>query len=151
MIIGRAGAHRRNAAIAYRRSSFTVGTRQISTGAVWNVGGPSAVSDTVVGVSTGRGGMLGTGTSAPLYTSSFLDRADPEAELEAYEQRLALALGVDQRSRVLQHSPALDSRIEIDTCTPSPGKHRWRDNAWIKDDVSSRWFFTVCNYPQVPC
>jgi hypothetical protein len=133
LLVGRTSAHRRITNLTYRRSSATSGTRQISAGAVWNVGGPSAVSDTIFGVSNGRGGMLGAGTNAPLYTSRFLNRADPEAELEAYERRLALAFDVDQTDRVLQHS-ASDS---IAHSAGSPGalhtKHRWRDGAWIRD------------------
>jgi hypothetical protein len=138
LIIGRASAHRRVSNLVHRRVSSTLGARQVSTGAVWNVGGPSAVSDTVIGVSTGRGGMLGSGTNAPLYASTFLNRADPEAELEAYERRLALAMDVDQADRILQHSPAL-ARFHD---TKSGGvvthmKHTWRDSAWIKDGLAT--------------
>ena len=105
VMTGRANIHIRGTNPAVTRRSSPE-TRQVSVGAVWNVGGPSAASDTVVGVSNGRGGLLGSGTNAPLYTSMFLSRSDPEAELEAYEQRLALALDVDQTDRVLEHSPA---------------------------------------------
>jgi hypothetical protein len=136
LIVGRTTAQRRNATLAYRRNIFTTGTRQISAGAVWNVGGSSAVSDTVIAVSTGRGGMLGSRTNAPLYTSTFLDRADPEAELEAYEHRLALALDVDQTHRVLQHSPSPSSHHSEKHGGATPhSKHTWRDGAWIKDGV----------------
>jgi hypothetical protein len=82
--------------------------------------------------------MLGSGTNAPLYASTFLNRADPEAELEAYERRLALAMDVDQADRILQHSPAL-ARFHD---TKSGGvvthmKHTWRDSAWIKDGLAT--------------
>ncbi|KAK1913409.1 hypothetical protein P3342_005345 [Pyrenophora teres f. teres] len=131
LISERASAYRRNA--NFRHRSITLSARQISTGAVWNVGGPSAVSDTVVGVSTGRGRMLGSGTNAPLYKSAFLNRADPEAELEVYERRLALALDVDQTDRIFQHSspPAPQSPPH---CGPaSQTAHAWRDGAWVND------------------
>ncbi|KAH8708647.1 WD40-repeat-containing domain protein [Phaeosphaeriaceae sp. PMI808] len=144
-IARRAGAQRRNANLSHRRNSFTFGTRQISAGAVWTVGGSSAVSGTVIGVPTGRGGMLGSGTNAPLYTSSFLNRADPEAELEAYECRLALALDVDQSNRILQYS-ATACTPQSATCrstAPYP-KHTWRDGAWIKDGP-----LTVLDAPQL--
>lgn len=144
MIMGRAGVQRRNPNLAYRRNSLTLGIRQISVGAIWNVGGPSAVSDTVVGVSTGRGGMLGSGTNAPLYTSSFLNRADPEAELEAYERRLALALDVDQTDRVLYHSPTPSIfHGEHQFGSSSRSKHSWRDAAWVRDNVTSGLFLNV--------
>jgi hypothetical protein len=139
VISGRANANRRN--VNFRRSSVPLGVRQISAGAVWNVGGPSAVSDTVVGVSTGRGRMLGSGTNAPLYKSAFLNRADPEAEMEAYERRLGLALDVDQTDRIFQHSSSPASHSSPPGGTASQAKHVWRDGAWIKDGVHSRLSF----------
>ncbi|EUC38972.1 hypothetical protein COCCADRAFT_32020 [Bipolaris zeicola 26-R-13] len=135
VILGRINANRRN--IHFRRGSVPLAARQISTGAVWNVGGPSAVSDTVVAVSTGRGRMLGSGTNAPLYKSAFLSRADPEAELEAYTQRLALALDIDRTDRILQHSPLWTSRNSPESSAQSHGRHVWRDGAWIKENFSS--------------
>jgi hypothetical protein len=145
LIIGRTSAQRRNATLAYRRNSSISDIRQISAGAVWNVGGSSAVSDTVIGVSTGSGGMLGSGTNAPLYKSSFLNRADPEAELEAYEHRLALALDCDQTDRILQYSPSSSGyRNERHGGTTPYAKHTWRDGAWIKDG------FVPCLFNAVP-
>lgn len=135
VILGRANAARRSR-IA-RRSSIPRGPRQVSAGAIWNVGGPSAVSNTVVGVSTGRDSMLGSGTNAPLYRSAFLNRADPEAELEAYERRLALALDVDQTDRILQHTPfPFNTNGAMYASSPSYAKHVWRDGAWIRDGVN---------------
>ncbi|KAF2130733.1 meiosis-specific APC/C activator protein AMA1 [Dothidotthia symphoricarpi CBS 119687] len=137
-IMGRVTTNRRNNNLALRRNSLTLSPRQVSAGAIWNVGGPSAVSNTVSGVSTGRGGMLGSGTNAPLYRSAFLNRADPEAELEAYERRLALALDVDQVDRILQHSPAFTSvQNNGYDGTASHEKHVWRDGAWVMDGVHS--------------
>jgi len=142
VLTGRTGMNPRTTNPSLRRSSFTQGVRNISAGAVWTVGGSSAASDTVVAVSNGRGGMLGSGTNAPLYTSMFLSRSDPEAELEAYERRLALALDVDQTDRVLQHTTPNSSPLSASPDSQSsPGsrtKHIWRDNAWNKDGVASR-------------
>ncbi|KAF2257963.1 WD40 repeat-like protein [Lojkania enalia] len=122
VITGRGILNRRGANPGLRRNSFTLGTRQVSAGAVWNVGGSSAVSDTVVGVSNGRGGMLGSGTNAPLYKSMFLNSSDPEAELEAYERRLALALDVDQTDKVLDHStpPSTPAHLTHHTVLDAP-------------------------------
>jgi hypothetical protein len=136
---------RRNTSrISVRAGSFTSGVRQVSAGAVWNVGGTSAVNETVHGVSNGRGGMLGSGTNAPLYTSMFLSQSDPEAELETYERRLALAFDVDQTERVLEHttppnSPATTSGSTLSTIG-SPIKHVWKDNAWVRDRGSTSLF-----------
>jgi len=143
VIIGRVGVGRRNA--TFRYGLTPLGARQISAGAVWNAGGPSAVSDTVVAVSTGRGSMLGRGTNAPLYRSAFLSRADPEAELEAYERRLALALDIDQTDRILQHSPAYLIPQRLHQREITLAKHVWRDGVWIKDGVHSRWFPKNCS------
>jgi hypothetical protein len=119
-----------------RSSSRVDAARQISAGAVWNVGGSSAVSDTVSAISTGNRSMLGSSTIAPLYTSVFLDRADPEAELEAYERRLALALEVDQIDRVLQHSASPIPQAGISHANMrSNGPHIWRDGAWNQDGL----------------
>jgi hypothetical protein len=139
IITGRANPHRRGGTPSTRRSSYTLGIRQVSPGAIWAVGGSSAVSDTVVGVSNGRGGVLGSGTNAPLYSSLFLSRADPEAELEAYERRLALAFDVDQTDRILKHTPpSASSLIGTASGNPlsaagNPTGHVWRDNSWTKD------------------
>ena len=124
-----------------RSSSRVDAARQISAGAVWNVGGSSAVSDTVSAISAGNGSMLGSSTIAPLYTSVFLDRADPEAELEAYERRLALALEVDQIDRVLPHSASPSPRAgtrQINMRSNAP--HIWRDSAWNQDGLKLRSF-----------
>ncbi|KAL5119000.1 hypothetical protein ACEQ8H_003129 [Pleosporales sp. CAS-2024a] len=81
---------------------------------------------------------MGTGTNAPLYKSTFLNRADPEAELEAYEQRLALALDVDQTDRVLQHWPAPTAASKaIYNVVSTRNQHNWRDGAWVKDRTTS--------------
>ncbi|KAF2741049.1 WD40 repeat-like protein [Polyplosphaeria fusca] len=140
VITGRVHLNRRGASSSIRRSSFNLGARQFSAGAVWNVGGSSAVSDTVVGVSNGRGGMLGRRTNAPLYTSLFLNGHDPEAELEAYERRIALALDVDRSDKVLDNLPAPSSSPAVASSavglSPKQTDHVWRDNAWVKDGTT---------------
>lgn len=145
VIAGRPGGNVRSPNTRLRSSSLVTSARQVSAGAVWNVGGPSAVSDTVAAVTTGNGGMLGSGTTAPLYTSTFLNRADPEAELEAYERRLALALEVDQIDRVLQHTTLPSSHHGKRTSnTPPHRPHSWRDSAWAQDGVKLCLF---CSLP----
>jgi hypothetical protein len=145
-IIGRANSARRNVAISPSRGSPMSAARQLSAGGVWNVGGPFAASDTVAGVPDGRGGVLGSGTNAPLFTSSFFDRADPEAELEAYERRLALALEINQSDRVLQHLPIPEHMNckHHRSSTPYP-HHVWRDSAWTHDNIKSRLFLGLSN------
>jgi hypothetical protein len=139
VLTGRTSLSRRSANPNLRRSSSTLGTRHFSAGAIWNVGGSAAASDTVVAVSNGRGGMLGSGTNAPLYTSMFLSRSDPEAELEVYERRLALALDVDQTDRVLRHTRAdnpVTASLSRQSLPDTRMKHVWKDSAWTKDGVA---------------
>ncbi|KZM21477.1 hypothetical protein ST47_g7406 [Ascochyta rabiei] len=138
VIAARSGGNMRSPNLRLRSSSLISTARHISAGAVWNVGGPSAVSDTVAAVSTGNRGMLGSRTTAPLYTSTFLSRADPEAELEAYERRLALALDVDQTARILRHTPPSSNRsgMKYDNTLPH-APHLWKDSAWVQFGVKS--------------
>ncbi|XPS94784.1 hypothetical protein M3J09_004087 [Ascochyta lentis] len=143
-ITGRPGGNTRSPNLRLRSSSLITTARQISAGAVWNVGGPSAMSDTVAAVSTGNGGMLGSRTTAPLYTSTFLSQPDPEAELEAYERRLALALDVDQTDRILRHTPTSSSRsgTRYDN-TPACALHLWNDSAWTQAGAKPRLFCSL--------
>jgi hypothetical protein len=150
ILTGRSNLNRRRTNPSLRRGTVPMGIRQISAGAVWNVGGSSAASDTVLGVSNGHGGLLGSGTNAPLYTSMFLSRSDPDAELEAYERRVALALDIDQVNRVLDHSTPSGSPDTADSRnTPSSAGravHVWRDNSWTRASNSARWFKTTLCY-----
>jgi meiosis-specific APC/C activator protein AMA1 len=69
-------------------------------GTIWTVGGLAPVS---TGIPNGRGGLLGSGTNAPLYTTSF-SIAKPKAkdDIEKHEGRLAEALKFDRIARVLE-------------------------------------------------
>ena len=146
-LVARTGLARRTANTNLRRSSVPETLRQISVGAVWNIGGPSAASDTIQGVANGQGGVFGSGTNAPLYTSMFLSRSDTYAELETYESRLALAFDVDRRDRVLGtpgSSSAPSTPSGPDTTSPNTGrtsvstKHVWKDNEWVKEGSTLR-------------
>ncbi|KAF1991700.1 WD40 repeat-like protein, partial [Aulographum hederae CBS 113979] len=119
--------------LSIRQPSLATAPRQASNGAVWNLGGAVALSDSVAAVSDGRGGLIGSGTTAPLYTSMFLNRPDPLMETEAHERRLALAFDVDQASRVLgiSTSPTVAS-LPSSSHSNSPTRI-WRDNEWIKE------------------
>ena len=79
--------------------------RQVSVGAVWNVGGAHPIpTGPVEGVSNGRGGWIGSGTNAPLYTAKFVDKGHSEEDLDVYEHRLAVALEIDRNKRILDFS-----------------------------------------------
>jgi len=152
VLTGRATLYGRQNNHMIRRRMSATRVRQISAGTVWNVGGSSAASDTVAAISNGRGGLFGSGTNAPLYTSMFLNQSDPEAELEAYEGRLALALEVNQMARIMeQPAPSNNSSDASSRSTPKSAVstiHVWRDSSWTRDGEvasSSILYFTAMN------
>ncbi|KAJ9381179.1 hypothetical protein DTO063F5_6389 [Paecilomyces variotii] len=120
--------------------------RQISAGAVWNVGGSSAATgNPPVGINDAMGGLLGSGTTAPMYIAKFLEKTTPAEEREKHEARLALALDIDQATRMLdicRISPHFESR-------PSPSSSNyeryspitWKDNAWKRAEGVKHYEF----------
>lgn len=84
----------------------------MSVGTVWTVGGLAPAS---TGVATGRGGLLASGTNAPLYTTSFLEACPNESEeLETHEDRLAEALELDRTTRILEfRNPSTPSLRQV--------------------------------------
>lgn len=127
-----------------RTESPSQSNRHASFGAVWNVGGITATTTgPMAGVPDGRGGFLGSGTNAPMYTSQFLEGDGPDQDLERHERRLAAALDIDQANRILglpmDHGSFRDG-------SPSHGTKRkwnhdlssrtvWRDNEWVNDSA----------------
>ncbi|KAL4817586.1 WD40-repeat-containing domain protein [Aspergillus spinulosporus] len=112
------------------------GTRRVSNGAVWTVGGTSAALGRRSTASPdGRRSILASGTTAPMYTAKFLPqtRSSTEDRL-TYESRIALALEIDTASKVLSNSKLL----AISDPLPSPSSPAferlsplvWKDNAW---------------------
>jgi hypothetical protein len=103
--------------------------RQISAGAVWNVGGqvtaqitsPRAIAD-------GQGGLLSSSTHAPLHIAHFLDHDTPDQDLRRHEDRVALALGVDPATRILLNIRTEPSLIPDDSVDVR--SYNWRNNAW---------------------
>lgn len=119
--------------------------RQVSAGAVWNVGGSSAaMGGPPVGISDGMGGLIGSGTTAPMYVANFLEKTTPAEEREKHESRLALALDIDQTNRLLDicRPPA---HLYSKPSPSSPHYERycpltWKDNAWKRAEGLERKF-----------
>ncbi len=115
--------------------------RQISVGAVWNVGGPTvAQGGPRPGVQDGHGGLLASGTNGPMHTAYFLDKNGSSQDAQQHEDRLALALDIDQASRVLGPTP----RPQLIT-SPSTGSSQcrpftWRNNWWEREEGADRKF-----------
>ena len=136
--------------IGLNRGQHGPSQRAVSQGAVWNVGGSRAASDHPIAVLNGRGGRLASGTNAPLYSSQFLIGPDYTADLDAHERRLALALDVDQNSKILSPpsspplSPSASSRSSASPFS-SPSTQRtdriqpiWKDCQWTKEETGLR-------------
>ena len=112
--------------------------RQVSVGGVWNVGGTSAATESSLAIPDGAGGLLSSGTTAPMHTAQFFPRHVSPKDPEKHESRIALALDIDRASRLLntcQLSPSVDS-----TPSPSsPGYEKyspfvWKDSAWMRTE-----------------
>ncbi|KAH0263883.1 WD40 repeat-like protein, partial [Aureobasidium melanogenum] len=111
--------------------------REISQGAVWNVGGssPAQTVDGVRSTSNGRGGRITSGTNAPMFRSDFSNHVNDDTDhLHIHGKRLSAAMDVDQANRVLDqgsglltpsHSPDADA-----TAGFSPSI--WQNNEWTK-------------------
>ncbi|KAF2839684.1 WD40 repeat-like protein, partial [Patellaria atrata CBS 101060] len=112
-----------------------LGIRRVSVGAVWNVGGSSIVSDSSIAVPDGRGGMIGSGTNAPLYKSAFLDQIDPDSQGETFERRLALALDLDRTERILGSvlSKNAENHNDGNRLGDFYTNTTWKDNQWVKE------------------
>ncbi|KAL4780736.1 WD40-repeat-containing domain protein [Aspergillus varians] len=112
------------------------GTRQVSNGAIWAVGGTSAALGRRSTVALdGHRGLLASGTTAPMYAAKFLPQTrSSAADRETYESRIALALDIDPAARVLNNSNLLSVHGPL----PSPSSPDfeqlsplvWKDNAW---------------------
>lgn len=121
--------------------------RQVSTGAVWNVGGSASTGPTgpISSVPNGRGGFVGSGTNAPMHTSRFFERDSPELDRGRLERRLAAALDIDQTLKVLNHSRSPErgrSRIRNGIGSNSrscpPGRTVWENGQWVRSRSLSR-------------
>ncbi|MCJ1472010.1 hypothetical protein MMC13_000654 [Lambiella insularis] len=112
--------------------------RRASAGAVWNVGGLVTAGAPVIGVSNGRGGLLGSGTNAPMFNSQFFDEETADQSHERFEGRVAVALDIDQISKTLQIAPILDPRSQ-NLLSSSTKKRKdlsstvWQDGKWVSD------------------
>lgn len=119
--------------LTFQRDPNTVsGERQVSVGTIWRVGGLAPVS----GVSNGRGGLIGSGTNASLYTTSFTAKPRAEEDKERHENRLAEALELDRVSRVFEFrdpasSPLKVSVDEKETSSARDLKTSWLGTEWV--------------------
>ena len=108
--------------------------RQLSWGGFWTVGGRGATQlGHLHAVQAGSSSMLASGTNAPMHTPTFLDTPTKDDMIKAHEGRLALAMDIDQASRVLQYAPP--STRDVQSPRLSLADMRWRDNTWSSDRI----------------
>lgn len=128
------------------------GTRRVSSGAIWAVGGPSAAlgrRSTVA--SDSPRGILASGTTAPMYAAKFLPQTRSSHEDRvAYESRIALALNIDPAARVLNNSSLSSSVLDSLPSPSSPEFEQlspleWKDNAWRRVERGQCKFTTLLN------
>lgn len=108
--------------------------RQISAGAVWNVGGSSAAIAQQPGAMFGGTNLHASGTTAPMNAARFLPPAASIERVQKYQSRVALALDLDPAARVLTNS-GLWPLLELTPSPSSPNYERlsplvWKENAW---------------------
>ena len=125
--------------------------RQVSTGAVWNVGGSVATTPNgpMNGIPDGRGGLLGSGTNAPMYTSRFFESNTPDQDRGRLEGRLAAALDIDQANRILNHSQSPNrggGSSSVAGSSPSRStlqayRTDWKDGQWVRGEA------LTCEFP----
>lgn len=124
--------------------------RQVSAGAIWNVGGSNAAthSGPVRSISDGRGGFLSSGSNAPMHTSHFYDVDILDHGLERMESRLAAALDIDLTSRVIDTSRTIRSSRSVSVnaagmkrkSVDSEPRISWKHGEWTQAGIQSRMY-----------
>lgn len=101
--------------------------RTMSAGGVWSIGRSVAHTGPVVGIHTGRGLVLGSGTNARMFKSDFFDRETAKESHERFEGRLAMALDLDRFGKVFDFSCSTKLRQDVS----KPGRiTQWKDGEW---------------------
>lgn len=107
----------------------------MSLGSIWTVGG---VAPRHGSVSNGRGGLVASGTNAPLYTTNFTaTTTQAEDETENHSGRIAKALELDRTRRVFDF---LDTSDDSRKGFSEKCKHEnldqktfWNGTEWIQN------------------
>ncbi|KAL1958143.1 hypothetical protein VTO42DRAFT_4998 [Malbranchea cinnamomea] len=101
----------------------------------WTIGGPLGTpTNPAAAVPDGHGGFLGSGTLSPMHVVNFKTRGTREEYLQMHQSRIALALDIDQASRVIKcYDDTLSSWPTSSFSSPmrdfpSP---TWKDDAWV--------------------
>lgn len=112
--------------------------RQISSGAVWNVGGLSAVlgDGSLIASSHDTPIASSNRSTAPIVAAQFLPKKPKFSEDEVHESRLALALGIDPATKQLGtclrclDAPFNLGSLDFERLTPFASKY----SGWKRDE-----------------
>lgn len=130
--------------IALGRSNPNESLRRVSAGAVWGVGGASAVlGQPPAAISNGTRSTSGQGGASPAFVARFLPRITHYDDLNKHESRLALALDIDPTTRLIGTCTAREEK------SPSPASRDferyspflWKDSAWKKGEMGHCKFY----------
>lgn len=105
------------------------------------------------GVPNGRGGFMGSGTNAPLYTTPFsVARQKTQEDMENHESRLAEALEIDRSTRVLEfRDPSMSppQPVTSDRKKKSETEHKtvWNGTEWVMSSLDRS---KICVFPPYP-
>lgn len=119
--------------------------RRFSAGAVWGVGGASAVlGQPPATISNGTRSISGRGGASPAFVARFLPRITRHDDLNKHESRLALALDIDPATRLIDICTAREEE------SPSPASKDferyspfvWKDSAWKRVERGHCKFMT---------
>ena len=109
--------------------------REVSSRAVWGVGGGSTVlGEPYITSSSPSQRIVGRSTTAPAFAAKFLPRDTATDNQNKHESRLALALDIDRATRLLS---TCTTCAEVAPKPTSPDYERfspfvWKDSAWKK-------------------
>ena len=130
------------------QDTIVLPNRQVSAGAIWNVGGSNAAthSGPVRSISDGRGGFLSSGSNAPMYTSHFYDDDVVDHGLERMESRLAAAMDIDLTSRMIDTSRTIRSNRSVSVNAAGMKRKSvdreprvcWKHGEWTQAGFQSR-------------
>ncbi|KAK4555518.1 hypothetical protein LTR86_007270 [Recurvomyces mirabilis] len=113
------------------------GRRAVSDGAIWTVSG-TMVTEGVPSTTNGRGGRVTSGSSAPHHIADFLRKPSSSEEERIHGRRLALAMDVNQESRMLVHSSPPSLRVDSGrSAQPSGADRVWDDCHWSPSTPST--------------
>lgn len=84
-----------------------------------------------------------SGSTAPLHAANFLDEPTRDDKVNDHERRLALALDIDQASRILLqfHDKGAEAG---DVVLPAYSPFIWTDTAWKRQLDPHRKLFNLC-------